>query len=370
MNLAPLFRRRLPALLALALSLPLAPAAVAADDPLGLPPAVRQKLQTFCERFSHVAPDRKVILEPEWRGAPSGFVIFRRRVVSSDEKFNENLPMLLTQNYSHVFSGQVLKVDDMNPLGPEGTKALSKFLSEKAADPVEIVLQKEKNAAGVFPGKMIQSASIGKLELECAVTADGKFFMLGVFYPLDGDPRAERMKRLKLDGAIATGPANAPVTIVEFSDYECPMCATRQKDIEGVLEKYKGKVRLIHFDHPIWRMHDWAVTAADGSLCVEKVSPDAYWKYKKMLYERQKQITKDNFEQVMQPVVESLGINFSEWNRCRKEARHRSHILKDLSQSFSNGVMSTPTLWVNGILIDYGVDQVLDKTVAQALAGK
>jgi protein-disulfide isomerase len=370
----------------------MARAAEGASDPLGLPSKVKEKLQLWCERYSRVAPDRKIVLEPEWRIAPAGWIVIRRRLTSSEEKFNESIPILLSQSYTHVFQGMVMKIDDALDLtGPDASKKLSKQMSALAGDTVEAVVSKEKGPAGMTPVKLTQvSAGVGRVEIQASLTGDNKFLFVGMIYSLDADPRKERMKRLDLAGSPSIGPANAAVTIVEISDYECPSCGLRQKDIEAALEKYKGKVRLVHQDHPIWRIHQWAMTAADGSRCVEKMSPQSYWKYKHELYARQKEIDETiygnaekktdtkvddatlhaRFAEMAKPIIQSLGIDFDEWNRCRKEGRQRNLILSELSQASDLNINGTPTLLVNGILIDFGIDKVLDKAIAQALAGK
>jgi len=351
-----------------------APPKTGEENPLGIPNKVRDKLMLFLERYSRVAPDRKLELEPEWRAAPPGFIVLRRRLTSSEEKFNENAPVLLTQDQTQVFFGQVMKLDDGaggDFLGPEGPRLVSKLLTEKAGDPIDVTWGGKRGPAGTFPGKMLQGSEAGKIEVDSYLSADGKWFMLGAFYQIGSDPRQDRMKRLNLTGLPSTGPEKASVVVVEFTDYQCPSCRERQSDIEAAMQKYRGKVRLVHMDHPIWRMHDWAVTAAEGSRCVEKIAGvDAYWKYKKAVYERQKEIKADNFEELMKPVLEVLGVSFESWNECRKSGTTKPLIAKDLSQGFGLGVQGTPTLLVNGKLIDYGVDKVLDRTIAETLAGK
>ena len=339
---------------------------------LPVPAPVRAKLMTFMERFVHPAPDRKIALEPDWRQTPAGFILVRVRVTSSDEKFAENAPFLVTTDWQQVFTGQVFKVDDLPEpaLGPGGAKALSKYLSEKAKGEVEVTLSGKKGPVGVTAGKLVQVTDIGRISMDAFVSSDGQWFMLGGFYPLASDPRPERMKRIDFAKRPMTGNPNATVTIVEFSDYECPTCGQRQPDIEKALEKWKGKVRLYHYDHPIWKMHEWALPAALGSRCLYKTSPDGYWKYKHLIYERQKEITQDSFDDMTRPIVESLGVNFTTWKGCVDKKAEIAPIVDDLEEAYSLGINGTPTLLVNGTLVDFGIDKVLDDTIAQALAGK
>jgi hypothetical protein len=343
-----------------------------AGGALTVPVPVRAKLQTFMERFVHPAPDRKVALEPDWRQTPPGFMLVRVRVTSSDEKFNENAPFLVSTDWQQVFTGQVFKVDDMAEpaLGPAGAKALSKYLSEKAKGTVEVTVSDKKGIAGTYGGSLVQVTDLGRISMDSYVSSDGKWFMLGTFFPLAADPRVERMKRIGFASRPMTGNPKASVTIVEFSDYECPTCGQRQPDIENALEKWKGKVRLFHYDHPIWKMHEWALPAALGSRCMLKISPEAYWKYKHLVYERQKDIKKENFDEILQPIVESLGGSFSNWKQCVDKRTELPPIVKDLEEAYSLGINGTPTLLVNGTIIDFGIDKVLDETIAKALAGK
>jgi protein-disulfide isomerase len=213
---------------------------------------------------------------------------------------------------------------------------------------------------------------VGRIEMPAYLTADGNWLLVGTFYPLDRDPREVRMELIDLDRLPGTGPNNAPVVIVEFSDYQCPSCGKHQVDIDEALAKYPGKVRLYHVDHPIIRIHPWAFPAAAGSRCVEKmVGEKAYWQYKKAIYERQKDITAENLDDISAPIVESLGADVAAWRKCRDEdASVRAAILGDLKMSNRVGVHGTPTLFVNGTLVDLGIDEVLDTAIRRALAGK
>ena len=83
-------------------------------------------------------------------------------------------------------------------------------------------------------------------------------------------------------GEPSLGPADAPVTIVEFSDYQCPHCRQSQATLKTLLRRYPGKVRLVHRDYPVPQLHPGAAAAAEAARCAGE--QEAFWPYHDLLY--------------------------------------------------------------------------------------
>jgi len=107
---------------------------------------------------------------------------------------------------------------------------------------------------------------------EVFVSKDGKTLFRGDMFDMAADPFAATRAKLRLDGDPSKGPADARVTIVEFSDYQCPHCRQLYTIMQAVEQKYP-QVRIVYKDFPLAGIHPWAMTAAIGGRCALAQSP-------------------------------------------------------------------------------------------------
>ena len=129
------------------------------------------------------------------------------------------------------------------------------------------------------------------------VTKDGQHIIRGVVYNLAKNPFQEDLDKLKTSGAPAFGPATAPVTLVEFGDFECPNCKEEAKTLrDNVPSQYPTQVRVVFKDFPLEQIHPWAKAAAIAGRCIYRQSPTAFWKYHDWIYDHQVEITPDNLK--------------------------------------------------------------------------
>src|SRR6185437_1577541 len=105
------------------------------------------------------------------------------------------------------------------------------------------------------------------------------------------------LKKLHLDDRATLGPASAPVTIIEFADFECPFCARAFSEVETLVNTtYKGKVRLIWKNYPL-NVHPWAEQAAIAAECARQQNPEAFWAFARSFYHDQSDITPQNLRE-------------------------------------------------------------------------
>jgi protein-disulfide isomerase len=166
----------------------------------------------------------------------------------------------------------------------------------------------------------------------------------------EADPwdRAD-MKLVHLDDRPTLGPADAPVTIVEFADFECPYCAKAFGEIEPLVNNtYKGKVRLIWKDFPI-QGHIWAEQAAIAAECVRQQNPQAFWTMAGDFYRDQGEITAQNLREHIDSYTSLLGIDSKALNACILGSNAEARVDQDKKDGGAIHVMSTPTFMVNGV---------------------
>lgn len=142
------------------------------------------------------------------------------------------------------------------------------------------------------------------------------------------------------------GPADAKVTIVEFSDFECPACRVAEPPMRGILKLYEGKVRLIFKHFPLERMHQWARPAAIASECAGKQGK--FWEFHHDLYDHQEAWPGGKFEERMTAYARNAGLDEAAWQACRKDPAVSAAVTADVKDGENAWVGSTPTFFING----------------------
>ena len=179
------------------------------------------------------------------------------------------------------------------------------------------------------------------------VAPDGQHAFVGQMIPFGAHPFAATRKSLeqKISGP-ARGPATAPVTIVEFSDLQCPHCKLAQPVLEKLLAE-EPNTRLVFQNFPL-PMHDWATRAAAYADCVGHTSNDAFWKFVQGIYDAQNDITANSVDEKLTALADTVGVKGTEIGACadRDETVGRVQRSVALGQSFE--VDATPTLFING----------------------
>src|SRR5262245_6414067 len=140
------------------------------------------------------------------------------------------------------------------------------------------------------------------------------------------------------------GGAKAPVTIVMFSDYECPFCGRGEKVIDQVMTTYGDKVRLVFRDYPL-PMHPNARPAAEAPACAN--AQGKYWPYHEKLFANQTALGADKLKEYAQQV----GLDTAKFDQCLKDKPFAKQIDKDVSDGAAVGVNGTPAFFINGRLL-------------------
>jgi protein-disulfide isomerase len=151
-------------------------------------------------------------------------------------------------------------------------------------------------------------------------------------------PRAEL--QIPAD-APSLGSADAEVTIVAFSDYQCPYCHRAQTTVEQVLDRYEGKVRLVHMDFPL-NIHPGAIPAARAARCAGE--QERFWEYHRDLLS---QLT-DFSESDLKRRAAKLQLEEEPFATCLASDRYESVIDAGFREGQKLGVSATPTFFING----------------------
>ncbi len=146
-------------------------------------------------------------------------------------------------------------------------------------------------------------------------------------------------------GEPSLGPADAPITIVEFSDYQCPYCQKWYKEVFAqLLASYPNQIRFVYRDLPL-PMHSEAVPAAEAADCAGEQG--AYWKFHDALFSGQETLGRSAYEQF----AANLGLDTAAFTTCLDDHRYRSRVETDASDAAHLGLTGTPSFYINGRIL-------------------
>ena len=200
------------------------------------------------------------------------------------------------------------------------------------------------------------------------VSKDGRFLFRGDLSDMTKDPLAETRAQIQMNDAPSVGDKNAPVTLVEYSDFECPVCKNLHDVLRGILPNYAGKVRVVFKDFPLEQIHPWARTAAIAGRCAYQQDPKAFWKIYDLIYDNQEVISAANAWTKMTDYASRSGLNPDVFKTCMASPEPGAAVDASRENGQKLEVGSTPTVFVNGRRM-IGADQrVLEQYINYELA--
>jgi protein-disulfide isomerase len=183
---------------------------------------------------------------------------------------------------------------------------------------------------------------------ELFVTRDLRTGVIGTVVPFQRD-FVERLINTRDQPSV--GPADAPVTIVEYADFECPSCAYFQKFLETeFLSRYGSKVRIVFKEFPI-SSHPWSTTAAVANECVYQIAPSKFFNYRNLIFGNREIINPTNVRQQLLRLGAEAGLDEVTLSRCLDSEASLGRIEKCREEAKILGIFQTPTFFVNGRIV-------------------
>jgi protein-disulfide isomerase len=148
---------------------------------------------------------------------------------------------------------------------------------------------------------------------------------------------------VSVEGRPSQGAADAPVTVVEFTDYQCPYCGAFARDTEdALLEAYDGKVRFVVRHFPITGIHPYAQKAAEAAECA--FDQDRFWEYHEVLFAHQDALD----EASLRSYAKQVGLGGRTFGQCLSSGEKAAVVASDQADGQRYGVSATPTFFING----------------------
>jgi protein-disulfide isomerase len=163
----------------------------------------------------------------------------------------------------------------------------------------------------------------------------------------------------------ALGPEDAPVTIVEFSDFQCPYCRRAGPIVHRIAEKYPTQVRVVYRHLPLDKLHPRARATAEASLCAD--DQGRFWAYHDLLFANPRALEDDDLLRY----AADVGAETDAFAACLKSRTHARRVSEDAAAAASIGVTGTPAFVVNGIVLfglqsEENLDAVIQSELAEA----
>ena len=206
---------------------------------------------------------------------------------------------------------------------------------------------KESGVANLLETNITVTIGENNEDVKMWVSRDGKYLLRGEMVDMGKDGFAENRAKLDLKAAPVTGASNATVTIVEFADFECPVCRQLHEVLRGLLPNYP-QVRLAFKDFPLEQLHPWARTAALAGRCAYQQDPKAFWKMYDYLYDKQDVISAANAWDKSVDYAGQAGLKTDEFKACMTSQEAAAAVDANVANGKLLEVNSTPTLFVNG----------------------
>jgi len=167
-------------------------------------------------------------------------------------------------------------------------------------------------------------------------------------------------------GHPSTGSPSAPVTIVEFSDFQCPYCRAAENSLKQIRQKYGDQITLVYMDFPL-SFHSHAMDAARAARCA--ADQTKFWQFHDALFADQGKLGPDDLKRT----AAHLGLEPAKFNSCFSSEAHAAGIRQDIAEGNSLGVSGTPTFFINGRKLVGAqpapqLEEVIDQELAAAKA--
>ncbi len=244
------------------------------------------------------------------------------------------------------------------PLAEEEGKTLEEklknFTWRNMQQNVTAEIERKATEDGLMPVTLWQTTEAGRVPLYGTIDPAGRTFFFGSnFKRLNGDLSAQRTKVFEALAAKSPTKGSGPVTIIEFSDFQCPSCRRSAGYVDPILAKHPGKVRYIRFDLPL-SGHPWAFPAALAGRAIYRQKPDLFWDYKKNVYDNQDSLNAFTFWDWARAWAEDHDLDLKKYDADLENTELRAEILRGAGLALSNDVRGTPTYIVNGAIVETG----------------
>jgi protein-disulfide isomerase len=206
----------------------------------------------------------------------------------------------------------------------------------------------ESNLPGISTTLVEATQGEQKFQQVFLVGSQGRLLIRGEILNTAEDPFAPARQAINLLNQPSKGPADPPVTIVEYGDFQCPTCAQLYPTLKKLMAERKD-VRIVFKDLPLVAKHDWAYAGAVAGQCAFQHSPEAFWALHDFFFENQGKLNAQNLDAQLDAfAARHAGLGAAQFRTCRQTKATAHRVDASLREAATLGLANTPTLFVNG----------------------
>lgn len=344
-------------------------------------PAQDAEVLRFMERALPFYPGSSLrIVRDQQEHTPSGAyrMVWLQRDCDS-EYLSGMQRLVIDQATRTAWVGNVgqLPIDDMGV----DLKQLRTFLDGHLPEVLSRVMRRkvelEWDGGDLRPGALIPfqlrvHTGYGTYLEPTAITADGRYFLLGSSLPFDRDPVEHRRQVLRASEAVVWDHASdsAKVEIVEFSDFECPGCRSKWPLIKSVLEAQGDAVQHGFVPFPLTTIHPWAFRAASAGWCVAELDESLLIPLKELYYSLQREMDHSEVKPTALDFAVAHDLDEQQLEECFLSEPSLNAIHQCLALGQRMAVSATPTYFVNGWMIQIPREEWFPAMVERLIAGQ
>jgi protein-disulfide isomerase len=201
---------------------------------------------------------------------------------------------------------------------------------------------------------------------------DGTLLVLGRFWDRNRPVAEQRREGIKLAGAPTTGPADAKVTVVEYSDMQCGFCKKRTADFDALVAKLGKELKIRRYIKlfPLTSAHPWAYRAASAGRCFfDFQGADAFFRWKSQVYAKQDELSVPGVDAFAMDFAYANEIPDEKFRACYLQARSNDRIHADLTEGWALRVRSTPTYYIDGVYVSWFADNLMEEFLRTTYLG-
>jgi Thioredoxin len=201
---------------------------------------------------------------------------------------------------------------------------------------------------------------------------DGTLLVLGRFWDRNRSIPEQRREGIKLAGTPMTGPADAKVTVVEYSDMQCGFCKKRTADFDALVSKLSKELRIKRYvkSFPLTGVHPWAFRSASAGRCFfDLQGADSFFRWKSQVYAKQDELSVPGVDAFAMDYAYANEIKDQDFRSCYLQSKSNDKIHADLTEGWALRVRSTPTYYIDGVYVSWFSDNLMEEFLRTTYLG-
>ncbi len=240
------------------------------------------------------------------------------------------------------------------PASPLNTAVLEAYVRHLLVWPASVDVMIGDPTPAPIPGfyaVKIRGSLGGKTQEESFyVSADSQNIIRGDVFNVNTSPFEADLKILKTDNQPFLGTPGAPVTLIEFADFQCPYCKQEAGVVRNqLMAAFPGQIQLVYMDYPLESIHPFARGAAIMGRCIYTQNNDSFWAYHDWIFQHQAEITAENLRPMALDYAKTdKNLDIGSLTACMTAPEPRAQVDRTIAMGDALKINATPTFFLNG----------------------